>query len=167
MFFRLYYTILKTEKEVQPMNFNFKSDSTIPTMNAIISTNPSDQDKWEIIKHTLDSISLSLTVINPKNNRQLLIKLAEIVSIESKNRYCVVQTVTNQQFYLNNRLKNILSTIKSTHFIQINNQTIVNLTYVKHFSTTTNARIEVVLQNDLMYFVNRHYIKIFRRNLSC
>lgn len=127
-----------------------------------ITTHPDQQTIWPDIKQAL-SQPKQLTVINAKNNRKVKLELTQILAIETEGNMCNVQTLDGTMYLLNQRLKVINEELTHTHFMQINNQTLVNLDYVEQFVSATNARIELHLRNHLIYFVSRHYIKQFRR----
>ncbi|WP_100065492.1 LytTR family DNA-binding domain-containing protein [Miniphocaeibacter massiliensis] len=66
---------------------------------------------------------------------------------------------------LNMRLKKFEETFIDKNIIRINNSVFININYIKSFQSLKNARIEVVLEGGIKYFVSRYYIKNFRERL--
>lgn len=147
------------------MKVIFEADAGIDRSVTKVITNPAEQENWIHIEEALNTTEKKLVVINAKNNRNVQILLSYIAVIESEDRMCSVRVITGEMFLLNKRLKFVEESLDS-HFLKINNQTIVNTSYIKEFSSTDNARIKVILNDNSSYFVSRFYIKNFRGKLS-
>ena len=147
------------------MEIIFEADSGLNRSVTKVTTHPAEKEHWGHIKEAIHCTEKKLVVINPKNNRSVQILLSSIVVIESEDRMCNVRVNTGEMFLLGKRLK-IVEESLDFHFIKINNQTILNTTYIKEFSSTDHARIKVVLTDNSSYFVSRFYMKNFRGNLS-
>ncbi|KGE19785.1 LytTR family DNA-binding domain-containing protein [Paenibacillus wynnii] len=148
------------------MEIIFEANSELNRRVAKITTHPAEKEHWGHIKEVLDNSEKKMVVINARNNRSVQISLSSIVVIESEDRMCSVRVITGEMYLLNNRLKVAKESLDSNHFIKINNQTIINTSYIKEFSSTDNARIKVILTDDSSYFVSRFYLKNFRGNLK-
>ncbi len=94
-----------------------------------------------------------------------MLKLSDIVSIQSEERRCNIVTYDNKMYLLNMRLKNFEEKNMNKDFIKINNGTIINLEHIKQFKALENSRLEVILVNDINYLVSRYYIKKFKERL--
>lgn len=86
--------------------------------------------------------------------------------IESEGRMCNVKTGGGDLYLLNMRLKVFEEKNRSSVFCRINNQTIINLRMVTEFQASDNARLEVVMADRSICFVNRYYVKLFREKLK-
>jgi DNA-binding LytR/AlgR family response regulator len=142
----------------------FQADSGMDRGIMKVMTHPAEKEQWDHFKEAINSAEKKIVVINAKNNRNVQVLLSSIAVIESKDRMCGVRVITGESYLLNTRLKFVEETLNSPRFVKINNQTIINTSYIKEFSSTDNARIEVVLTNGSCYFVSRYYIKNFRGN---
>ncbi|MCL6603998.1 MAG: LytTR family transcriptional regulator [Paenibacillus sp.] len=148
------------------MEIIFEADSGLDRSVAKVTTHPDEKEQWGHIEKAIGSSEKKMVVINAKNNRNVQILLSSIAVIESEDRMCSVRVITGEMFLLNKRLKVAEESLDSSLFVKINNQTIINTSYIKEFSSTDNARIKVLLTDQSSYFVSRFYIKNFRRNLS-
>lgn len=148
------------------MEIIFEADSGLERSVAKVTTHPDEKEQWGYIEKAIGSSEKKIVVINAKNNRNVQILLSSIAVIQSEDRMCSVRVITGEMFLLNKRLKVAEECLDSSLFVKINNQTIINTSYIKEFSSTDNARIKVLLTDQSSYFVSRFYIKNFRRNLS-
>lgn len=138
-----------------------------PGMNrgtAKVVTHPDEQAQWGDLEAAIQTAEKRIVVINARNNRELPVVASTIAVIEPEGRMCSVRLITGEMYLLNTRLKFALELLDSPRFMKINNQTIINTSYIREFTATDQARIQVVLTNEASYYVSRHYIKNFRRN---
>lgn len=137
-----------------------------PGMNrgtAKVITHPAEQANWGDIEAAIQTTEKRVVVINARNDRELPVVTSSIAVIEPEGRMCSVRLITGEMYLLNTRLKFALELLDSPQFMKINNQTIINTSYIREFSATDQARIQVVLTNDASYYVSRYYINHFRR----
>lgn len=146
------------------MDIIFEADPGMDRSIMKVITHPTEKEHWGDIKEAINNAEKKIVVINAKNNRNVEIVLSSITVIESKDRMCSVRVITGEMYLLNIRLKYVEDTLNSPRFVKINNHTIINTSYIREFSSTDNARIEVILTNGSGYFVSRYYIKNFRGN---
>ncbi|WP_438496132.1 LytTR family DNA-binding domain-containing protein [Paenibacillus sp. IHBB 3054] len=144
------------------MNIIFEADSALDRGVAKVSTHPAEKEHWGNIKEAIHNAEKKLVVINAKNDRHVQIGWSTVAVIEAEDRMCSVRVITGERYLLNKRLKVVDESLDSALFMKINNQTIINTGYIKEFSSTDNARIQVVLTDHSSYFVSRYYIKQFR-----
>lgn len=147
------------------MKITFEADAAMDQRIAKVITHPAEQEHWRHIEGAIQQAEQKLVVINAKNNRNVQIALSTIAVIESEDRMCSVRVITGEMYLLNKRLKAAEAELDLSFFLRINNQTIINKYYIKEFSSTDNARLQVVLTNESSYYVSRFYIKNFRGNL--
>lgn len=146
------------------MDIIFEADSGMDRSITKVITHPAEKEHWGNLKEAINNAEKKIVVINAKNDRNVQILLSSITVIESEDRMCSVHVITGEIYLLNTRLKFVEETLNSSRFLKINNQTIINTSYIKEFSSTDNARIKVILTNGCSYFVSRYYIKNFRGN---
>lgn len=146
------------------MKIIFGTDSGMDRSIAKVTTHPAEQEHWGDIEEAIHSAEKKIVVINAKNGRNVQILISNIAVIESEDRMCGVCLITGERYLLNKRLKYVEDTLGSPRFLRINNQTIINTTYIQEFTSTDNARIKVSLTDQSSYYVSRYYIKNFRGN---
>lgn len=149
------------------MNIIYAADPELERNTAKIVTHPEERGEWSKIDKAIRDSERKLLVINAKNDRKIQVSLKSVAVIQSEDRFCNVRLITGESYLLNNRLKWVEETLDSSDFLKINNQTMINLSYIREFSASNHARIQVVLQDDSSYFVNRHYLKQFKERLEC
>ncbi|MFS0870312.1 LytTR family DNA-binding domain-containing protein [Paenibacillus xylanilyticus] len=147
------------------MKVIFETDSSMERRIAKVVTNPSEQLHWEGIDEAISHLERKLVVINAKNNRNVQIQPSTILAIESEDRMCSVRVISGERYLLGKRLKFVEEDIDSSHFLKINNSTIINTKHIKAFAATDHARIQVELADGSSYYVSRYYIKNFRGKL--
>ena len=147
------------------MNLTYYWNDTQPVDELKIIAHPKNKKYASRLEKALEINEPQVQVINPKNNRKLLLSLNKIEVIKSLGHLCQVHTKDGQQFLIQNRLKNLLA-LNFPNLIQINNSTILNLKQVTSFESGQNARLEVHTHNQNLYMVSRHYAKLIKEKLS-
>lgn len=148
------------------MKLIFNEDQALNTEIIKITTNPTKKPMWNTMSNAITKMSKTITVINAQTNRNVPIVLDDIVAIESEGRMCNVQTMSGDMYLINMRLKIFEESTKEENFFRINNQVMINLNKVKSFQSSENARLEVIMQNEAIYFVNRYYVKLFKEKFK-
>ncbi|RAW19371.1 hypothetical protein DC345_00920 [Paenibacillus taichungensis] len=148
------------------MKVVFEEELLMEKSMAKVITHPDEKSHWDSIQEAICQSETKLVVINAKNNRNVQIELSSVVAIESEDRLCGVRVITGEMYLLNKRLKFVEQDLGSSHFVKINNQTIINTRFISEFLSTDHARIKVDLNDGSSYFVSRFYIKNFRGKLS-
>ncbi|MEK3796603.1 LytTR family DNA-binding domain-containing protein [Paenibacillus sp. FSL R7-0204] len=146
------------------MEIRFEADTGMNRGWAKVVTHPAEQEQWKNLEAAFQAAEKRIIVINASNNRQVSLETSKIAVIEAEDRMCSVRLITGEMYLLNTRLKFAMEALDTPGFIKINNQTIINTRYIKEFSATANARVEVLLTNDSSYTVSRYYINHFRRS---
>jgi DNA-binding LytR/AlgR family response regulator len=153
------------EREETQVKVIFEADPGADPHVAKVTTHPAVKEQWGTMKEAIVNAASKLTVIDAKNGRQVQIPLSCVAAIESEDRMCNVRVITGERYLLQMRLKAVEESLNSSHFTKINNQTIINVSFIKEFSSTDHARIKVVLTDQSSFFVSRFYIKNFRGKL--
>ncbi|MEK3832836.1 MULTISPECIES: LytTR family DNA-binding domain-containing protein [unclassified Paenibacillus] len=146
------------------MEIRFEADPGMDRGSAKVVTHPAEQVQWKNLETAIQAAEKRITVINASNNRQVSLETSKVAVIEAEDRMCSVRLITGEMYLLNTRLKFAMEALDTPGFIKINNQTIINTRYIKEFSATANARVEVLLTDNNSYTVSRYYINDFRRN---
>lgn len=146
------------------LRIKFIADTALDRDVTKITTHPDEREQWDVIREALHSTEKKMTVINAKNGRHVQVMLSSIAVIETEDRLCSVRLISGDRYLVNKRLKYVQESLESTRFIKINNRTIINLNFIREFSSTDHARIKVILTDDSSYYVNRYYIQQFRRS---
>ncbi|MEK4848743.1 LytTR family DNA-binding domain-containing protein [Paenibacillus sp. FSL H7-0756] len=146
------------------MEIRFEADPGMDRGWAKVVTHPAEQEQWKKLETAIQAAEKRITVINAGNNRQVTVEAGKVAAVEAEGRMCSVRLITGEMYLLNTRLKFALEVLDTPGFIKINNQTIINTRYIKEFSATANARVEVRLTDNTFYTVSRYYINDFRRN---
>lgn len=152
------------ERRQCQLEIRFEADTGMNRGWAKVVTHPAEQEHWKNLEATFQAAEKRIIVINASNNRQVSLETSKVAVIEVEDRMCSVHLITGEMYLLNTRLKFALEALDTPGFIKINNQTIINTRYIKEFSATANARVEVLLTNDSSYTVSRYYINHFRRS---
>lgn len=148
------------------MQIKFTRDSEMSLDTLKIITHPQQEKEWRNIKKAILTYEQELIVIDAKTDNKVPIKVSDIIAIESEERMCNIKLKSGQMFLLNIRLKKFEETNKNINFIRINNGVMINFNQIKNFQSSENARIEVTMSDESVYFVNRYYIKKFKESLS-
>lgn len=130
-----------------------------------IITHPEREEEWGSIRKAILLNDEKIVLIEAENDRRIPVKYDDIISIESEDRMCNVKLRNGKMLLLGIRLKRFEETNSRKNFIKINNSVIINTKYIASFQSSENARIEVLLKDGSVYFVNRYYIKKFKENL--
>lgn len=146
------------------MKINILLDKLMTKEELTIQVNPANNELAQSLKEHLDK-SGKLTVINAKNDRKLQVDIHSILVFQSEGHMCSVKMKSGELYLINKRLKE-LEKLNEKHLVKINNQTIINLDEIKEFYSAPNARLEVLLSDQSLYFVNRNYVKIIKERLS-
>lgn len=147
------------------MQLDFNVDDNLNTNIIKIITHSENKKNWSHIKKVISSFDEEIILIDAKKDSKVPIKYKDIVSIESEGRMCNVRLRNGQMLLLGIRLKKFDETKSIKHFIKINNGVMINIQYIESFRSSDNARIEVLMKDASVYFVNRYYIKNFKENL--
>ncbi|MBB3113196.1 DNA-binding LytR/AlgR family response regulator [Paenibacillus phyllosphaerae] len=148
------------------MKIIFEADSGMALQVAKVTTHPAEKELWGQLTHAIHSAERKIVVIDARNDRKVEVPLSTIAVIQSEDRMCSVRLITGEMYLLGKRLKVVEEDLGSAAFMKINNQTIINMSYITAFSSTDQARVEVVLHDQSSYFVSRHYMKTFKERLS-
>ena len=146
------------------MKINILLDKFMNKEELIIQVNPANNELAQSLKEHIDK-SRKLTVINAKNDRKIQVDIHSIIAFQSEGHMCCVKMKSGELYLINKRLKE-LEKLNEKHLVKINNQTIINLDEIKEFYSAPNARLEVLLSDESLYFVNRNYVKIIKERLS-
>lgn len=134
------------------------------TLNEIeILANPDNQLELETLTKHLN-YEETLSVINPTNDRKVILKLTEIECFESFGHICKVFTKEGEVYFIQQRLKEIPK-MNLSQFQQINNGTILNIAMIQSFNSGEHARLEVHTRSKQTYVVSRHYAKQIKEKL--
>lgn len=152
------------ERRQCQLEIRFEADTGMNRGWAKVVTHPAEQEHWKNLEAAFQAAEKRIIVINASNNRQVSLETSKVAVIEVEDRMCSVHLITGEMYLLNTRLKFALDALDAPGFIKINNQTIINTRYIKEFSATANARVEVLLTNGSSYTVSRYYINHFRRS---
>jgi len=93
------------------------------------------------------------------------LKTSEIILIESFARDIVVHTIEDQ-YKVNERLKQLELLLDARYFIRINKSMIVNKDKIKQIIPTFASKFVLVLLNDQRVEVTRSYYYIFKEELG-
>lgn len=146
------------------MKINILLDKVMNKEELTIQVNPANNELAQSLKEHIDK-SGKLTVINAKNDRKIQVDIHSIIAFQSEGHMCCVKMKSGELYLINKRLKE-LEKLNEKHLVKINNQTIINLDEIKEFYSASNARLEVLLSDESLYFVNRNYVKIIKERLS-
>lgn len=146
------------------MKINILLDKLMNKEELTIQVNPANNELAQSLKEHIDK-SGKLTVINAKNDRKIQVDIHSIIAFQSEGHMCCVKMKSGELYLINKRLKE-LEKLNEKHLVKINNQTIINLDEIKEFYSAPNARLEVLLSDESLYFVNRNYVKIIKERLS-
>ncbi|AWB42990.1 hypothetical protein DCC85_01250 [Paenibacillus sp. CAA11] len=148
------------------MQFIFEADPGMDQGTARVTTHPQEKAQWGSIKEAISQTEKKIIAIRARNNRQIPLPVSSIAVIQSEDRMCCVRVITGEMYLIPKRLKFVEEDLSKSCFLKINNQTVINTRYIKEFSSTEHARIEVTLKDGTSYLVSRHYIKKFRGSLT-
>lgn len=148
------------------MKIIFKADPGMEKSTVKVTTHPAEQEEWRSIENAIENAEQKLIVINASNGRNVNIPLRSIAAIQSEDRMCNIQAVTGERYLFNQRLKVLEQKLGATHFMKINNQTMINTNLIKEFSSADHARMKVILSEGSSYYVSRFYIKQFKERLQ-
>ncbi|MGC6769846.1 LytTR family DNA-binding domain-containing protein [Enterococcus sp. LJL128] len=149
------------------MKTEFQTQEEVAVGKVLIMTNPEHQKDWPKLEQAINGINQTVTAINAVNNRKIQIPVQSIISIESEDRMCNLKLENGNMYLYGKRLKYAEVEFRSNRFMRINNQTLINLNHVAQFTSSVNARIQLLMKDGTTYIISRHYIKEFRRALSC
>ncbi|WP_206483315.1 LytTR family DNA-binding domain-containing protein [Thalassotalea sp. G2M2-11] len=105
-----------------------------------------------------DSISDFITVNSGKNNH--IIKLADIIYIQSATPYVTIQTAQRQHLH-SATLKSIMQDLDA-RFIRIHRSMIVNLDKVLSYQSRLNGDYDLTLQDGSEVRLSRNFVKEFK-----
>lgn len=146
------------------MKITYQWDPLQPLNEVNIIANEKNQAEVEKISKHLNTVT-NLSVINPTNDRKLLLPLTEIECFESFGHLCKVFTKEQDVYLIQKRLKEIPK-MNLHHFQQINNATILNIAMIQSFRSGEHARLEVHTTTNQSYIVSRHYAKQIKEKLQ-
>lgn len=103
-----------------------------------------------------------ITVVKDKKN--ILIKAEQILFIQTDRPYVAIHTM--EQRYLNSTtLKQILMTLSSNDFIRIHKSAVINIHYLKSYSSRQNGDYDVLMKNGITLRLSRTYAKAFKEKI--
>ncbi|TYS29399.1 LytTR family DNA-binding domain-containing protein [Bacillus pumilus] len=144
------------------LRFIWNQEKDVTEVDVI--SHPHNQERLQKIEAILETHP-SLTVKDPKNDRQSLLPLEQIEAISALGHMSKVLTANRQTYFLNKRLKD-LKWLENEHFFRINNAVILNLAQVHSFVAGTYARLEVETMSQNSYTVSRHYAKYIKERFK-
>lgn len=134
-----------------------------PADEIIIRSNPINKEQVHLVEEALKK-SETVAVINPLNNRTVILALTEIERIDSFGHLCKVFTEEQQEFLLQKRLKEV-EQLNFANFQRINNSTVLNISKVSSFAAGEHARLEIYTKKNQKYIVSRHYAKLIKERV--
>ncbi|AQP53580.1 LytTR family DNA-binding domain-containing protein [Vagococcus penaei] len=133
------------------------------------------KNEIDIISHPANELLLSrlkqsvtqhlLSVIDPRNNRTVMLNVTDIEVIETLGHLSFIITRTGESYHYQKRLKD-LTYLEAYNLVRINQSTILNLDELVSFTVEQHARLEVCTKNGNQYIVSRHYAKKIKERLS-
>lgn len=147
------------------MQLEFGVNNKIHPEVVQITTHSEKKKEWTNIEKAILMHDEKIILIDARNDRKIPTSYESIVSIESEDRMCNVRLNDGKMLLLGLRLKKFEENNLKKSFIKINNSMMINMRYIKSFRAAENARIEVLMSDGSIYFVNRYYIKKFKENL--
>ncbi|WHF27622.1 LytTR family DNA-binding domain-containing protein [Bacillus altitudinis] len=146
------------------MKFRFFWNQEKDVTEVDVISHPHNQERLQKMTSMLET-STSLTVKDPKNDRQSLLPLEQIEAISALGHMSKVITTQGKTYFLSKRLKDLKS-LEREHFYRINNAVILNLAQVDSFVAGTYARLEVETISKNSYTVSRHYAKYIKERFK-
>lgn len=136
------------------------------TLNEVnIRIHPVNKNIVQRIEKVLKEDS-AVEVINPKNERMVIIDCSSIYLIEAMDHLSKLITIDDEVFYIKGRLKDLEGKLQKK-VLRINNSTLLNINEIESFKNGNHARLEVHTKNQQVHIVSRHYAKNIKEELKC
>lgn len=145
------------------MKLNYLWRDTQPIDEIIITSHPVNKKQLLKAENWLNHES-ELVLINPLNNRKVKVFLSEIESIEAMGHLSRVYLTDQTEYFLQQRLKEA-EALKLPNFARINQSAIINLTCIKSFEASDNAKLLLYTKGGKEYMVSRYYGKQIKERL--
>lgn len=146
------------------MKITYQWNELQPLNEIEIIANQQNRTEVKKVAQHFESAAV-LSVINPTNDRKLLIPLTDVECFESFGHLCKVFTKDQEVYLIQKRLKEIPK-MNFHGFQQINNATILNLALIHSFHSGEHARLEVQTTTNQSYVVSRHYAKQIKEKIQ-
>lgn len=145
------------------MRFHYFWNAEQPADELEITANPMNKPELVKLERSFNQ-ACTLNVLNPKNNRTVIIEHQKIEIIEALGHLSKVILEDGSEFLLKKTLKELVH-MEKFEFFRINNSAILNLQQVNSFQSGDYARLEVFTKSQRKYIVSRHYAKLIRERL--
>jgi|GEM_PF-636362 len=138
----------------------------IPRNEMHIHANPDDK---ETVQSVLDRMEKGekITLVNPVNNRSIVMDIRRIESIETYDGSSIVKVAGEAREYMIPKRLKELEHLGRLGLLRVSNSVMLNVSHIQSFEVIGNARLEVETKGKQKYIVSRHYASRIKEELSC
>ncbi len=122
--------------------------------------------KSELVKEIYKSlIYFESSIIGKINDRNFSLPLNQIYYFDSVDNKTFAYD-KDKVYEINHRLYQLEDELKSTPYIRVNKNTIINTKKLKSFKSTINGRMEATLINGEQIKITRNYVPMLKEKLG-
>lgn len=122
--------------------------------------------KSELVKEIYKSLLyFESSIIGKINNRNFSLPLNQIYYFDSVDNKTFAYD-KDKVYEINHRLYQLEDELKSTPYIRVNKNTIINIKKLKSFKSTINGRMEATLINGEKIKITRNYVPMLKEKLG-
>ncbi len=122
--------------------------------------------KSELVKEIYKSlIYFESSIIGKINDRNFSLPLNQIYYFDSVDNKTFAYD-KDKVYEINHRLYQLEDELKSTPYIRVNKNTIINIKKLKSFKSTINGRMEATLINGEKIKITRNYVPMLKEKLG-
>jgi DNA-binding LytR/AlgR family response regulator len=122
--------------------------------------------KSELVKEIYKSLLyFESSIIGKINNRNFSLPLNQIYYFDTIDNKTFAYD-KDKVYEINHRLYQLEDELKSTPYIRVNKNTIINIKKLKSFKSTINGRMEATLINGEKIKITRNYVPMLKEKLG-
>jgi len=110
-------------------------------------------------KELVSTPSENILVVD--QNKKILIKSSEIIYIKANKPYIEIYTA-DKKYLEQNALKDIIQNLDQNTFIRVHKSSIINIGFVKNYTSRMNGDYDVEMQNGAAIRLSRNYAASFK-----
>ncbi|ULG72217.1 LytTR family DNA-binding domain-containing protein [Macrococcus brunensis] len=142
-------------------HFIFKESQSKEITNII-----AHPDNEKLLKEQFLSVEIKIELNELRTNRNVQVYLSDIEAISSFTHKSKVRLTNGEGYYIKGRLKD-LEYLGNHGLNRINNQEMINIKEVTHYSIDSGSRLIVNCKSGNDYIVSRYYAKSIKEKLKC
>ncbi len=151
---------------VKPVNID-ELQSAVEKIKLSFSNPEAEEQTKQLLKHLLQTVNITISpkkIALPQLGGISFIEVDNIVSLQADSNYTIIHMNTMQKMVISKTLKDFEELLDRTEFVRIHKSYIVNLRYIKEYSTTDGGMVKMTDGNQ--WSISRRQLDTFLEKMK-